>query len=342
MTVRAFVILCLVTVAALAAAAVVVLTEDRPETVVGSGERVFPGLIEGVVDRLDAISVRTAEGQLTVHKTAQGWALRERGDYPVAFEKVRATVLGLAGLERTEPKTARPENYARLGVEDVDATGARSRELSLLDAQGAPLARLIIGKPAPGQGGEGGLYVRVPGEQRAWAARGSLDPGAEARDWVERRLIDVPADGMVRVTVRQPDGALLTLQRSAEDASEPWTLKELPKGGRIRRDDDLNDIAAVLGGLALEDLRPIAEVDFARDRTTTARFETRDGAVITLDLVSLGDERWIRLDVPPELRRTGAAPPPPTAGWAYRVPSWKVSALQRRLADLVDSAKETP
>jgi hypothetical protein len=119
-------------------------------------------------------------------------------------------------------------------------------------------------------------------------------------------------------------------------------LQELPRGARIRRADDLNDIAAVLGGLALEDLRPLAEVDFTTGRTTTARFETRDGAVITLDLVGLGDERWIRLDVPSALLRSGAAPPPPTAGWAYRVPSWKVSALQRRLADLVDSAKETP
>lgn len=340
MTVRAFVFLCIACVAALAAATAVVLTEDRPETVAGSGERVFPGLLDGI-DRLAAISVRTDGGRLTVHKTARGWGLKERGDYPVPFEKVRATVLGLAALEKTEPKTARPEGFARLGVEDVEAAGARSREVSLLDAQGVPLARLIVGKPAPGQGGEGGLYVRIPGEPRAWAVRGGVDPGADARDWVDRRLTDVPADDVVRISVRHPDGTTLTIDRSDGEAG-PWALKELPKGSRIRRADDLADIAATLAGLTLEDLRPVTEVEFAADRTTSARFETRDGRAFGLDLVDLGDERWIRLALPAASAPAPAGAPPATAAWAYRVPAWKVSPLQRRLADLTDSPKTAP
>ncbi len=340
MSPRAFLILCAASVVAVVIAAAVVLNQDRAETVIGAGERVFPGLLDGV-DRLAVITVRTTGGTLTVHTTPHGWALQERADYPVAFEKVKATVLGLATLEKTEAKTAKSESYPQLGVEDIGTAGSVSREVSLTDDHGTSLARLIIGKPAPGQGGEGGLYVRIPGDARAWAVRGGVDPGAEPRDWVQRKLVDVDADTLARISVRGPDGATLTLVR-AEVEGSPWTLKELPAGGRLKRADDLDGIAAVVSGLALEDLRPRAEIDFAKDKTTSARFESRDGRVVSLDLVAIGDERWVRLEDAPAAGGQTSADAQRLRGWAYRVPAWKVAPLQRRLADLVDSSPPSP
>lgn len=349
MTPRSFLALCCTSLAAVAVAAAVVLSEDRPETVVGSGERVFPGLLDRV-ERLAAIRVRTHDATVTVRATANGWVVADRGDYPAAFEKVKATVLGFAALEKAEAKTAKAENYARLGVEDADTKGGAAREVSLLDDQGEALARLIIGKPAPAQGGEGGLFVRIPGEPRAWAVRGSVDPGAEPRDWVQRRLVDVAAEALVRISIRQPDGATLTLVRAEGAADgEPggrWSLKELPAGARLKRADDLDGIAAVLAGLALDDLRPQAEIEFAKDKTTSARFEIKDGQTIGLDLVAVEGDRWIRLELPSGGQTSGATQTGADAqrvrGWAYRVPAWKLAPLQRRLAELVDSSSAAP
>lgn len=344
MAVRSFLILCVVTLAMLAVAVAAVVRQDRPESVAGSGEPMLPNLLERI-DGLSAIQVVSATGTLTVELTTAGWGLKERAHYPVPFETVREKVLRLAALEKVEPKTTRTDRYPRLGVEDPAGAGAKSHELRLLNAKDEVLAALIIGKPAFGIGGEGALYVRRPGEERAWAVRGNLEAGTEAREWVDRTLTDIAAESLASITLTHPGGETLSLipDPAAEDA---WVLKKIPAGAQVKNTDDLGAMARTLSGLTLDDLRSAAEMTFAADQATRARFVTRDGLVIELELESREGERWVRLAaaVAPkpgsgtDSAATAAAAErinQRTRGWIYRVPSWKVAPLERRLSDLI-------
>ena len=344
MAVRSFLILCVITLAMLTAAVTAIIRQDRTESVAGSGEPMLPNLLERI-DGLSAIQVASSTGMLTVELTAGGWGLKERGHYPVPFETVREKVLRLAALEKVEPKTTRADRYPRLGVEDPAGAGAKSRELRLLNARDEVLAALIIGKPAFGVGGEGALYVRRPGDERAWAVRGNLDAGTEAREWVDRTLTDIPAETLASITLTHPGGETLRLipDPAVESA---WSLKKIPAGAQLKSPDELAAMARTLSGLTLDDLRSAAEMTFADDKATRARFVTRDGLIIELDVESREGERWVRLTaaVAPE-PGSGTEPSAAAAaaerinqrtqGWIYRVPSWKVAPLERRLSDLI-------
>ncbi|MFZ1414669.1 MAG: DUF4340 domain-containing protein [Defluviicoccus sp.] len=344
MAVRSFLILCVVTLAMVAAAVAAVVHQDRPESVSGSGEPMLPNLLERL-DGLSAIQVVSAAGTLTAELTEGGWGLKERAHYPVPFETVREKVLRLAALEKVEPKTTRADRYPRLGVEDPAGTGAKSRELRLLNAKDEVLAALIIGKPAFGIGGEGALYVRVPGEERAWAVRGGVDAGTEAREWVDRTLTDIAAESLASITVTHPGGETLSLVPDPA-AEGGWVLKELPAGAQLKSADDVSAMAQTLAGLTLDDLRSAAEMTFGSDNATRARFVTRDGLSVALEVETREGERWVRLqaEVPPEPGNdtdfTAAAAAAErinqrTHGWIYRVPSWKVAPLERRLSELI-------
>lgn len=344
MAARSLVILCIVTLAMAAVAAFGVLRQEQPETVTGTGLPLLPDLLERL-DGLSAVQVVSASGTLTVELTRHGWGVRERAHYPVPFETVRDTVLRLAALEKVEPKTTHADRYARLGVEDPRAENAKSREVRLLNAKGEVLAALIIGKPAFGVGGEGALFVRLPGDERAWTVRGSLDVGAEARAWVDRTLTDIAPESLASITITHPGGETLTLvpDTAAEGA---WLLKELPAGAKLKMADELGAMSRTLSGLTLDDLRSAAEGEFPADGTTRARFVTRDGLIVDLDLQTAQGERWIRL------KAQAAAGSSPggvsedavaaadrlnrrTEGWLYRVPSWTVAPIERRLSDLI-------
>lgn len=347
MRLRSFLILGAVTALMVVAAAVSVTNVDRTTTVASAGEKLFPALAESA-DALAAIRIRDREHTLTVERSDDGWGLAEKNGYPVALDKIRGTLVALARFEKVEAKTRNPDLYGRLQIEDVDSENARSKELTLLDADGRTLAGLIVGKFALGTGDSGGLYVRKPDEGRAWLVRGRLDVGLEPRDWVETRIVDIPPVDVKRVTIEHPDGEILEVAKESIEA--PFLeLRNLPDGAKPKREGIAGPLASVLSGLDLEDLKPAGDIPFAAEDVVRATVATFDGVVVTVDLVEHDGGKWIRLDAesrPDEagedtagnaeesVRRLHAR----TKDWVYQVPTYKVAPLQKRIADFADLA----
>jgi hypothetical protein len=351
MKIRSLLVLVLLTAAAVTAATVAVIRHDRPATISSGGDRLFPDLLDSL-DRIATVSVRHAGGALTIERsppseTSPAWRLKERGGYPVDADKVRAVVIGLASLEKVEPKTAQPDRYARLGVEDVDAVGAGSREVSLFAADGRPLARLIVGEAAASVGDDAARYVRIPGEARAWLVRGGIDPGREPSDWIHRELTNLPAAVLKQIVVRRPGAPALTAVRPTAE-SEVFAVSGLPSGARIKDDRELGGIASVLAALELEDMRPADGFDFAAGSTVRGEFTTFGGLVVTVDVADVGGEAWARFSargvpvagvVDATAAEQAAALNARLAGWAYRLPQWKVAPLRRGWEELIERGR---
>src|SRR5215831_7755877 len=141
-----FLVLLVVTAASVAGAGYAVLSETRIQgPKVGVGAPVFGNLLATANDVV-TVTVASTAGKFTLARRGDEWVLVEKDDHPVAADKLRRLVAGLADLRLLEAKTRRPERYARLEVEDVGGKDAKSKEVTLAGANGKPLADLIVGK----------------------------------------------------------------------------------------------------------------------------------------------------------------------------------------------------
>jgi hypothetical protein len=333
-----FLLLVLATVAFVAAAAYAVLSGERTAAPVAQGQRVLPDLAA----RLDGLAwMRLAQGGKRTDFTAIGgrWVLIEKGNYPANAGKVRRLLLGLADLTLVEPKTRRPELLSRLDLDDP--SNGRSTLVRLQGRTGGTVAELIVGKTRRGGlgGGNDGVYVRKPGDDQAWLARGSLDLPADLNGWLDRRIVDLPASRVAAVTLTGGDGAVLKLRREAPGGR--FAVADPPDGAQLKGDAALAAPAAVLSGLELDDVLTTAELPVPESGVATALFTTFDGLTVTIWLFAHDGADWITL----EAVGSGAAETDAkaidarVANWTYKIPAGRAKVLRTRLADLVEPPK---
>ena len=176
-------------------------------------ERLFPALAEKAAEVAE-ISVQTAAETLTAKRRGEVWVLAERQGFAVSEEVVRQLIIGLSELRLAEAKTARSKLYARLEVEDVTAKEAKSKLIRIKDESGEVMAELIIGKENAALAGPTGvgIYVRKPGEERAWLVQGAVQVPLEAKNWVAPEILNVTKQRVTRVSVVQPDGKTMVIK----------------------------------------------------------------------------------------------------------------------------------
>jgi hypothetical protein len=328
------------------AAILVLAGGERGVSPAAPGTRAFPDL----ASRLgDLAWVRLTHGPVKADFAAIGghWALVEKGNYPAVPDKMRRLLLGLADLTLVEPKTERPELFARLDLDD--AGNGKSTLVALQDRAGKTIAELVVGKTRRDRlgGGNDGVYVRKPGDNRAWLARGSLDlPGDLAGappggivGWLDRRILDIPASRIAGVTLTGDDGTALVLKRDAPDGK--FAVADAPPDSKLKGSAVIAEPAAALAGLDLDDVKPAADLPVPQKGVATAAFTTFDGLTVTLRLLAHDNADWASI----EAAGSGAAEPDnqainaKLAPWSYRVPAGRAKLLRTRLGDLVEPAK---
>ena len=340
MRLPAFLALSATTVAAVAVAAVLVLRQPETAAVTGSGELLFPALV-GAANQISEIRIQKGSETTTIVRGDQAWSIRERGDYPASKEKIKQLVVELAQLRRLEAKTDNPERYASIGVEDVGAT-AGSTAVTVTDAQGQPLAKLLLGETPTTGAATDTHFVRIPGEPRAWLAEGALSADPAVATWIDQTVIDLPADQVAEVKVTRPDGKTLTAVK-ADAAAPHFALRELPRNRHLKSEDALDGMATALTQLQLQDLVMANQIDFSAASSSHARFRTFDGLIVDVELVQHDGKDWIRLSAAAAPGASAATVAKAedlnrsTRGYAYNVYTWKVAPLLRSLDELTDA-----
>jgi hypothetical protein len=289
----------------------------------------FPGLAQRLQGAA-RIEARRHDGTLEIARRGETWVLPARGGYPVRQEKVRELLVGLTELRLTEPRTANPELLDRLGVEDPTRPGATSTLLRVLDAQGAAIAELVIGRRRVRTQGNvpESAYVRRPGENQAWLAEGRIPVDADPQLWLDRdianfarervRRIAIARDGQPPLVIArggEPDGAL----RIAEPADAPPA-----------EETALDEVGRAFEFLTFLDVRPEAEAP--GEALGEARFELTDNLAVAVRARRDGENVWITLaaEGDDEAARLNAR----WRGWAYQVGAWKEKAFVPLLSDL--------
>src|SRR5262245_8017475 len=336
MKLTTFLIVLGATVVSVAAAATAVVTESKrslPEAPMAAP--LFADLLPHAND-VATVTIESAAGKMTVTRKNAGWSLSEKDGYPVAADKVRKLVAGLADLRLLEAKTDHPDRLARLEVEDVTAKDAKSKQVTLADAAGKPLAALIVGKQNGtfDLNGLRGLYVRKPGDPQSWLAEGGIEMPAAAVDLVDRNIVDVPPDTIQRVHF-EPAGAPALNVSKADKASPDFALDPVP-GGRTADPEAVKRLAQAFAAVTLDDVRADKNTDKAV-KAGAVEAVTFDGLTLKAELLTLDGGTWLRLHADANGNEAAIAEAKTinerAAGWLFKLPQFKAVLLQPRIDD---------
>jgi len=334
---RGFLLLLVATFIVVAAAIFALAAGDRMASPVPPGERALPGLAA----KLGELAwVRLSHGAAKIDFAAIGgrWAVVEKGNYPAAPGKLRQVLLGLADLTLVEPKTDRPELFARLDLDDP--AHGKSTDIRLSDRTGQTIAELILGRRRVDRLGTGNdaVYVRKPGTDRAWLARGSLDVSGDIVDWLDRRILDVPAARIASVKLTG-DGAALVLSRA--EPGDRFAVTGVPADKKLKAPAVLAEPAGALAALDLADVKPAADQPVPDHDVAAASFTTFDGLTVDLRLYARDNADWLAIAASGKDAADAEAKAinSRVAAWSYAITPDRAKLLRTRLADLVEPAK---
>lgn len=291
-----------------------------------AGEAFLPDLINKVNDVAE-VSVKKGDKVATFKRTAEGWEVTDKGGYPAKIEKVKEVLLGLAQLRKVEPKTSKPENYAKIGVEDPipgkpdehaghsDAAPTSSATLvTLKDDKGQTITSVIVGNSK--WDGKPGVYIRKAGEAQSWLADGQLTIPGEFTGWVEPQALNIPRDRIKSAETRHPDGTKTLVTREKKE-DQNFTVHDVPAGSELMGSNAGDAVGAALAYVTFEDVRPVAQVNFEGIKTEAIGKPGPSSEFLTFDGIKILVQTAIEEVPAKEPPAPGAAPAPTERTWAH-------------------------
>lgn len=334
--------LAILAIVAAALVAVAKFTSDggRAKKPAVSGEPVFPALDAGAVA---AMEISGGAGTVRVELGDYGWAVTNAFGYPADIVRLREAILALADLKigHRQPDMS------------IDSSSAAS--VALFAADGAPLAKLLLGGSRESAqqeqtpygmmgGGADGRYIAREGSPDVFLVKENLSEfAADPKQWIDSQLLSVQASEVARIVLTAPDGATVAFDRS----SGKLEMEGLADGEEFDSSKSYG-LESAFAYLRLADVADPALDDAATGLAdgTASLFAVTTGDGVTYS-ARVGAEapggagRYARLAIDPG---TNAVPAELAAKSAlfqrftYVIPSYFAQNLTRTRADLVKEA----
>ncbi|QOJ00088.1 MAG: DUF4340 domain-containing protein [Phycisphaeraceae bacterium] len=274
---------------------------------------VIPGVAE--------IEIKAADRSLTIRrKDGDGpWTLPVYSGYPAKPSRVTDLLAALAGMALIEEKTAKPDWYGRIGVDEPTAPGSTGVLITLKDRAGKSLAAVILGNTAqpgaPIPGVRSARYVRRPGEAQSYLGSGAVEADTAPTSWITNPVLQVPRNSLKTVVLTRaeapgetPDRAnVLDLVRHAPTDAN-FTVRNLPPGRAVQSPYVVDQAGGALAYVTAEDVRPADQIDFESGEEapppaagskqaafvrSQGRFVSFDGLVITTRVTRHDGRYWL-------------------------------------------------
>lgn len=280
------------------------------------GAKLFPALTTTINDAA-SIEVKRKDGAYTLKKTGETWGLAEKSGYPVDMGAVRKCLIEFSQLTTAEAKTADPNLYSKIGVEDPGAEASTSALVTIRNAGDQELATLIVGKARAGKSAAGPqqVYVRKPGEAQSWLANGQLDLKETSAEWLDKKIVEIKRERVRAVEVRHADGQVVQVDRDKPETND-FTLHDIPDGQEVSYPSAPSSLGSALEWLNLEDVMPAAEMNVQEGAAATTKFSCFDGLTITVTTKNVEDKTYARFEASYEAPPEGAGPAAPEEGKA--------------------------
>ncbi len=262
-------------------------TTSNPEP----GPRFFPSLGPEAVNKVTSIKVMAKGKTFVIERKGKGWFVKDKGDYPARFDKVKEALVSIANLRRFEKKTNKKDLLGKLDLEDPAKKGASSKRLTIATG-GKTVADLIVGKSNDKDilFGRSLVYVRLPNSTQAWLAIGDPKLEDSPLGWIDKTLFDIKTDRIKKVVQKPVKGSEIVVEQ-LKPAGKKFKLDNLPDGREIKNARYMRYVSEGLNDVKLEDVQPASKVDFTKHAAGTAVFTTFDGLVVTVKLATVGPKK---------------------------------------------------
>ena len=242
---------------------------------------------------IKSIEIVRGSDQSRLELGAEAWNLPERDGFPAQQEAVLDLLAGLARLELLEPKTAKPENFEKLGLVAPADGGQSALSVRLLDAGGSEVGALLLGERAWDRGFSA-VYVRRAGENQTYLAKGEVKGGAAIRDYLPRDLVTWKTERAASVEVRFPDQPEQDYRAARGQGSETnFALALVPDGKEPASPYLVSGAARAIGSLRIEDVAKeggARQPDLSAAKRVELVWESFDGVRVRLEAYELAAE----------------------------------------------------
>ncbi|MBX9760819.1 MAG: DUF4340 domain-containing protein [Beijerinckiaceae bacterium] len=329
--------------AVFAVATTVWTVQTSPQNVASDrrGERVFPELLSRANDVV-TISIRDDDKTFTVERRGDGFFDKDSG-YASRPESFRDLVAGASSLTFEESKTSDPARYADLGLgEPGKGLGDKAgREVIMRDAKGAVLASVFVGNRDTTVGGaRGGTFVRFPGQQQTWLARGEMRVPVPHAAWYEINLVNFTRDMLAKLELKgagQDDYVMVSEPKGSELKLQTEVAGRQPDGGKVLR------LSFMVDPISFQDVRaPKGEVKpDARQYIATSH----EGLRVTVTSVGEQKDGWVRMQVEalPEAsdaaKKQAADLTPKMHGYEFKLSQNDIDQMSWTLQDVTTEPK---
>ena len=285
------------TVLALAAVIFIIATifsESTDNDLTGAGSPFFPDLL-GKANDVSMIKIQRNAGTLTLERNQEMWQVKEKNGYPADINKVRELVLGVGNLLKVEPKTRKPENYERIGLQDISKQDSTAVRVTLNAGAENVVADVIIGnnKASHADNSIMSYYIGRADDPQSWLVDGKLPDKWEAKDWLDINIFEIDRARIKEVVVDHQDGEKVYIHR-ADSTVRDFTLDSLKPGEQITAPFEVNNIATTFTKMTFDDV--VSEKESGTEPTPvyTARLTTFDGLVLTFQPYKKGDMHLVK------------------------------------------------
>ncbi|HTF87047.1 MAG TPA: DUF4340 domain-containing protein [Planctomycetota bacterium] len=278
------------------------------------GVELFPGLAKKAAE-VQTVKVQAKGQSFTLDKQGDAWGMSDKGGYAVNFDKVKDLVSKLAYFKIVEKKTADPERFAKLDLEDADKPESKSTRVTLSDKAGSVLADILIGKSATGGGPNlASMYVRRPGENQTYEVSGTVYIDGAANNWLDKQIVKLERARVHKVESLTSDGSKLVISKATPD-DKNFAVADVPAGAELKWPGVADGVAGALEYMNFDDVEPAGTRDFTDPSTATTTLQTFDGLLVTVKVLEKEGKFYgqfsAKADPAARVEVTKFEPPPP-------------------------------
>lgn len=345
---------------AIALATVAWFVKEKRETSSVALTDVYPGMLEKINSVAMIEALYKGEPMTLTFKDNQ-WLMKERNNYRVSTDQVKRFLRGFAEMRRLEPKTADPEKYIQLDLDDPSNKDSNAFGLKLKDADGAVLADVVMGKDrsATADSDMREVYLRMIDDPKTWLVESDIRILRNQIQWLETIIMAMHRDRIEQIFIDHDGSDDDVLIKRKTVASTDYELADIPEGKEITFGFELKDIATAFASLDFEDVIVDEGVDYDAPGSIRITLDSFDGMRV-VTMIGLKDgEQWAKLQAADSGRHSVKGEEGTEQlldkealakeielsnkhwkGWAYKVRGFKLENITQKKATLLKEEGE--
>ncbi|MDJ0913188.1 MAG: DUF4340 domain-containing protein [Desulfobacterales bacterium] len=275
------------------------------------------------VNDIGAITIASTEDTVELKRTAEGWVVSNRYNFPVDFTKLSELVGKLQDLKIGRSFDVTPERLTRLELHSpVDAPTSDSPtavRIIIQDTHANTMADLLLGKARQASSGSGGHYVRPAAQDKIYLVDKEFRfIKKKTDDWMNKQITDVDAEKIeqVRAYIPSQTDPVYILQRPAKSLAAKLIQPQFSQ--KI----DAAKIDEVLRALSFFSVQDVADpnIDPAATGIDTSRrieYQLYDGTIYSVypgkSVDGKTDQYYLKIRADYRSPETGVASEPPSS-----------------------------